>query len=373
MIRNILKNNRFSFPKKSMSIMKYLYFSLLSRYLWSSRYKVNIKNGFKFKKLTESQITEYKNYWKGFNKKIDTKTVAMCYSISNVFDKRIIPEDIFFSDIELTLNQSNNIPFFENKSIYNKWFNDGVFPLDFLHRINGKYFNSSLELISELDALAIISNLSYPLVIKPNVDSFGGANVSFPESESELLKIISELPSFVLQEKIMQHNSLNNIYESVNTVRVCLYKSVKDDQWHIINASLRMGKDGSLDNETDGGIVCSINENGYLNGYALDKYGNKFHQHPNSEVLFDIQIPFYKDMCNTAIAVSEQILYARIVSLDLCLDKEGKWRAIEVNLQGHTIRFAQYTGKPFFGKFTDEVVEYCVNNHWGFKDQKLFS
>jgi hypothetical protein len=30
-----------------------------------------------------------------------------------------------------------------------------------------------------------------------------------------------------------------------------------------------------------------------------------------------------------------------------------------VNLNSHTIRFAQYAGQPFFGDFTGEVVRYC--------------
>jgi hypothetical protein len=37
---------------------------------------------------------------------------------------------------------------------------------------------------------------------------------------------------------------------------------------------------------------------------------------------------------------------------------------LEINTKGHSIRFSQYHGYPFFGEFTDEVIEYCKENHW---------
>jgi hypothetical protein len=47
---------------------------------------------------------------------------------------------------------------------------------------------------------------------------------------------------------------------------------------------------------------------------------------------------------------------------DMSLDDQGRWRCIEVNLEGNTIRFAQYAGQPFFGEFTDEVIDYCLHH-----------
>ena len=46
--------------------------------------------------------------------------------------------------------------------------------------------------------------------------------------------------------------------------------------------------------------------------------------------------------------------------MDLCFDKNSKWRVVEVNTKGITIRFSQYGGKPFFGDFTEEVIEYSI-------------
>ncbi len=42
---------------------------------------------------------------------------------------------------------------------------------------------------------------------------------------------------------------------------------------------------------------------------------------------------------------------------------------VEANVVGqHTIKFIQNAGFPFFGEFTDEVVDYCKVNHWALKN-----
>jgi len=113
-----------------------------------------------------------------------------------------------------------------------------------------------------------------------------------------------------------------------------------------------------LDNETGGGIVCNIDENGVLNKYAVNKYCNKYLMHPNSGVIFEgIKIPFFNQLIELSEKIANEIPLCNLVSLDMCLDAENKWRCIEVNLEGQTIRFSQYAGKSFFGKYTDEVLE----------------
>jgi hypothetical protein len=132
--------------------------------------------------------------------------------------------------------------------------------------------------------------------------------------------------------------------------------------------ALRMGKDGSLDNETAGGIHCYIGNGGYLNGYAVDKYGTKYYEHPNSGMEFNSKIPEYDILRKIVLEIAEKIFFTRIIGLDMCMDEYGNWRAIEINLNASAIRFAQYGGQPFFGEYTDEVVQYCQTNHWALKD-----
>src|SRR5699024_2160050 len=110
--------------------------------------------------------------------------------------------------------------------------------------------------------------------------------------------------------------------KSFNTVRVVLYKSVENNEWTVLHCTLRMGVDGGFDNEAIGGIFCGIDSEGNLNNYAVNKYGEIFNKHPNSDFKFVSQLPLYEDLCQISILIAEQLLYVRIVSLDMILDED---------------------------------------------------
>jgi len=101
-----------------------------------------------------------------------------------------------------------------------------------------------------------------------------------------------------------------------------------------------------------------------LNGFALDRYGQKYEQHPVSGVSFNGEIPNFEELNKLAKVVAGQLHLLRIIGLDLFYDENEQWRMLEINTKGHSIRFAQYAGQPFFGEFTKEVIEYCKENHW---------
>jgi hypothetical protein len=207
--------------------------------------------------------------------------------------------------------------------------------------------------------------ICYPVVMKPNTDSYGGKNVYFIKDYDTLISLANKSKNFVVQERIEQHNYFKKFNPvGLNTIRAYVYKSVVDNNCHMINMALRMGVGGTLDNETAGGIHCMIRNDGFLNGYAVNKYGERFDKHPDTGLGFNEQIPHYENLKKLVIELGEKVFFARVIGFDLCLDEEGTWRAIEINTHGTTIRFSQYGGQPFFGEFTDEVIDFCCNNHW---------
>lgn len=315
---------------------------------------------FESSELTLSEKKYYLNYWKAISPHISLKTVEISKSLSGKFDKHIVPEEIFPLYIEPHLNSDMNIGFLENKSFYNKWFDYGIFPQDYFHKIDGHYYDSNLEQIQDINEFIneYIKESNFPLIVKPNKDSYGGANINSVNNKEELIYILSQHSDLVIQEKLEQSELLNKFNpESINSVRVCLYRD-RTGKFNVINTSLRMGKDGSLDNETAGGIVCNIKSSGYMNEYAVDKYALKYFTHPNSGVAFKNKLfPMYQELLDASIDIANHVLSARLVSLDMALDSSNKWRCIEINLKGQTIRFAQYAGEPFFGDFTDEIIE----------------
>jgi hypothetical protein len=309
--------------------------------------------------------TEHRRIWAAFRAKVDMSTMRICGNLSGNVDARIIPEDIFVSDIEPALRTDESCHFLSHKSFYNRWFPKGFFPKDYAHCVSGQYLDAELNSIDFEEFRKIVERIAYPVVMKPNRNSFGGENVFFVKKVEKLLDLSQQSRDFVIQEQVVQHDFFSK-YNPVglNTLRVYVYKSVQDNRHHVITVTLRMGKGGSLDNETSGGIHTLINSNGCMNNYAVDKYAQKYLRHPDTGYAFDEQIPAFEELKKLSQKIASQVYYTRITGLDVCYDADGNWRVIEVNTKGHTTRFAQYGGQPFFGEFTDEVIRHCYQNHW---------
>lgn len=323
------------------------------------RHKLIYNNGeFRKNKLTNSEKREYNNYWKAISPIVSTKTVEISKSLSGNFDKRIVPEEFYALYLEPKMNNYRAALFLENKSIYNKWFSKEFFPEDYFHKIDNVYYSKELKIIEDIEKfIDNIEDMRFPVVVKPSKDSYGGEDIYFLNSKSEIVDTIKNHSDLVVQEKIKQSELINKFNpDSVNTVRVCLYKDANGIV-SILNSSIRMGKDGSLDNETAGGIVCNIKPNGILNKYAVDKYAVKYFEHPNSGYVFENkEFPLYSDLQKVSKEIAREIIGVQIISLDMALDSNNSWRCIELNLFGQTIRFAQYAGEPFFGEHTDNII-----------------
>lgn len=309
--------------------------------------------------LTDKEKKEYRAFWKPISSIINLETVEITKSLTGYFNKYIVPEEFYPLYFEKYFNNDKSVGFLQNKSVYNKWFDKGLFPKDFFHKIDSVYYTYDFNIIDDIEDYIskYIFEDDFPLVIKPNKDSYGGADIYFVNSKNDIKNTIMLHDDLVVQEKVEQSRLINDFNkDSINTIRVCLYKDEKGLS-HILNTSIRMGKNGSLDNETAGGIVCNIKSNGTLNKYAVDKYARKYFEHPNSGFLFENKkLPFYRELEEVSIHIAQKIIGVRLISLDMALDSNNNWRCIETNLFGQTIRFAQYAGEPFFGILTDKIM-----------------
>ena len=306
--------------------------------------------------------------WRTLRNDINLDTLRICSNISGKPSSEMVPEEVFQSDIQRTIcMKQRQIQYLANKSFYDRWFKNDIFPKVFIHNIEGTFYNSQYQSITELQLLQILDEIEYPVVIKPNMDSMGGANVHFAKNREELKNLMKNRRNYVVQEMIEQDEFFAKYNRhGLNTIRVDLYRSVVTNHVHYLHAAFRMGKGGGLDNETAGGIHCFINKDGFLNGYAVDKSGTKYHKHPDTKLEFskEKKLPAFEEMKKVAIEIARDLYIPRLISLDMCLDVDGRWRVIEINLNDITIQFAQLGGKPFFSPFTEEVIEYCKNNPW---------
>lgn len=355
---------------KLKSILKIRILSLLLSYRYylstrafNRRYKK--VDSILFSNTLESKtLKKYKARWSKFGLKVETDTFLLCYNLSGKVDYNIVPENIFAVIIEPSLNKykGKELSFIALKNIYEKWFEENtLFPKSYLHKIDDVYYDESINIIDDVEAYLKDKKISYPIICKPSLGSAGGLGVKVINNLGELKSNLNNYSNLIFQEKIEQHISLSSINPGLNTIRACLYRA-SDGRFKSINNSIRFGVDGSLDNLKDGGVACNIGKDGRLHHYAVKMYCEKVICHPNSKVEFSkFTVPHYQKLIEITEKISNKIPLCNLVSLDMSLDSNGNWRCIEINLNSQTIRFAQYAGVSFFGKYTDEVINKVVN------------
>ena len=230
--------------------------------------------------------------WRPFRRRVNLATLRICSAISGLSHADMVPEAVYDADIEPALNRCPIATFLAHKSTYNRWFSDARFVSTYLHNVDGVYYDSDYTVLSGNELEERLERLFYPVVFKPNMNSSGGRDVFFPTTKEELVVLMRGRKNYVIQPRMKQHDFFERFNKSgLNTIRVCLYRSVRSEGVHLLGLALRMGVAGSLDNETAGGSVCYVHSNGSLNDYAVDKYGRKFASHPDSHVQFSRERP----------------------------------------------------------------------------------
>jgi hypothetical protein len=311
---------------------------------------------------------EHLRLWRQLRPDVSLDTIRICYNISGVADPQMVPEEVYQSEIQYALNRYDFTYFLSNKSFSCRWMQSSLFPQTYLHNIEGQFYSGDYELLDTPAVARVLDGIEYPVVLKPSMDS-GGRGVSFPESRAALEGAMEGRRDFLVQQRMRQHPFFSKFCDrSLNSLRVCVYRSVTDGRVHFLNAAMRMGIGGPVDNLTQGGLVRFIHEDGRLNSFAVDTHGLKFDRHPLSGFDFSQTevIPKFDELKDIARRAAQDVYLTHLVSLDFCMDETARWRVLEVNLRSQTIQFPQYAGRPFFGPFTHEVIEYCkAHPRWG--------
>lgn len=354
-MKQIIKNQ---IKKIIKCFIEYRQYRKLSK-AWKARHlKVKKINGYK---LNSNQIAKHRKLWSQLSTRFSNDTLKVCAAISQKDNYRYVPEELFEGVIEKKLNGS--FPkLFENKSYYKKLFHDSIFVDNILHKIGGIYYDMNYDPISTKEVNSLLDDMKYPVIVKKSLDTGGGRDIIFAYSKTELFNAIEKFFDLVVQPVLSPHPYFKQFHDyGLNTIRVCLYKPDHNENIHLLNANLRLGRDGHLDNETQGGLVCNLDDDGKLNKFVVDKNGTRYYVHPNSGIEFSTHppIPNFEKLKEISIALARKIPCVSIISLDLAMDDKGDWKIIEINLRQQTIRFSQYAGKPFFGKFTQEVIDRC--------------
>ena len=326
--------------------------------------------------LSRQQVKAYHERWSPLGKDIRNIHLNNAYCFRGVYDVDIVPSNIYYSAIETALNNRIFGVSFEDKARID-WINgyDNV-PRIFARNINGVYYDSTQKEISR--NLVNLHNLlkeEQIVVVKKTIESHGGKGVILFDcaadgvlrnSEGDVLSLnyLEELyeQDFLIQQFIEQHPFYKQLNpSSLNTLRVVTYRSVTDNQIHVLYSFLRVGAQGSrIDNVSMGGLFLCLREDGYFVDFGLRKGGEKvleldgFPPFSQMERLYKID-----EVWKMAKDIAARHVYSRLLAFDMTVDKNGKVVHIETNTSDIGMEGIQYAIGPMFHKFTDEVIDYC--------------
>lgn len=313
--------------------------------------------------------------WSGFLSFAVSPLYYRLYStLSGVRSINYVPDDIYVIFLLKILNQDRIDHAFRDKNIYDLFPEKNLFPKVYLRKLKGAYLDAEYMPVTDVDG--VLSRLAKDvdcIIVKPTVLTASGKNVRFFRSDGvrfsdqwgaaldcSLLET-EYYDDFAVQERVRQEEAVARFNrESVNTVRVYTYRSVFDDDVHSLSFSLRVGKEGKvIDNLNGGGYGIRVSHEGELSDTGINKFAHKVTCINGQELDRKFTIPNFYEFSDVAKRIASRFVYDRFLGLDIFRDIHGNMRVMEVNLGHIGTDLPHLLGMPLFGRFTDEVIEYC--------------
>lgn len=343
---------------------------------YSSKFKRYLKlNGFENKKTKGEE--SYVKQWRALSKRVEPYSYRFfrhfCGATPN-----IIPEDIGHSYIEAVLNPVVHRHTYGDKNFFPIIIGKECLPKTIICRINnGNLLDGNFKIVK--DDLSSYLKEYNSLILKQSVNTSSGKSIiKFLKKGGKFLSVdnnieltkqylLSFSDNFCLQTAIDQHPFMNRLCSSsINTIRLCLYRSIKNEDIHVTASVLRIGKDGSIvDNIHSGGMFIGVEPStGAMGKCVLDQYGHKRNTWNGIDYANNsFNIPFWNDILSFAKYVGSKILHHRLIALDIALGHEGNPILVEYNINTFSYWLFMLTNQEVFGSFTEEVIYYCKEHY----------
>ena len=304
-----------------------------------------------------------KRIWKGI--RIDKGWIQFYNGIQREenqesFDARYIPLDIQYCFVDDWFNDTHSALSLDDKNMYDLLFHDVKKPQTVARIISRHFVDENYANLSLGEVLDRCSECE-SVILKPSIGTSGGNGILFwnvKDGRDTLLKFLSEHNNYLIQTIIRQHSEINKIYpDSINSIRIvtCHYNGSTS----VLSAVIRMGVDGNkLDNASQGGLFCGINDDGSLKKYAYSKTGTATTKHPQGAVFSECHIPNFQKCKELVIRLSNRFIrISKLISWDLAIGEDGDPLLIEVNLCYGGADIHQIANGPLFGDLTEEVLD----------------
>lgn len=296
------------------------------------------------------------------------------YSINGIASNTYIPLRPYYLIIEPTLNHRLMVSTLKDKNFYELFYANVDYPKVLLRCINGFYYDCNYELIASRDRMLYQLKTHDSFIIKASLDSGSGQSIflfrregeSFTCGENEFnekfLKHFAH--DFLIQEVVVQHQYFRKFNPSSNnTVRVLVYRSVKDDSINVLHTLLRIGAKGSyLDHDNLGGVSLAINRDGKLADRAFDGKGNVLDSFNGISFAGQDPAPYIDSIRNAALKIAQKTFYGRLLALDFTVAESGQVMLLDINCWRNGISHYQLSSGSLFNEFTQEIIDHCLEN-----------
>ena len=356
--------------KKYVSVVKHCKnFALYLMYSHQFRRYLKLQ---KIKNKPVSGENEYIEKWRQFNTIVEPYSYRL-FSRYMEACPDIVPENIGRSYIEPVLNPESMRAYYEDKAMFPLICGKDAVPETVICRMNGGALLDSDFKPIITDLCTILQSYNR-LILKPSVGSSSGRGVMlFVECGGVWKSVDSNVildknfllnygTDFVLQDAVAQHDGMAIFNESsVNTLRLAIYRSWKDEEPHILASIMRVGRNGQfVDNAHAGGMFVGIDvQSGIVMNRVFDQYGNSQNEWNGLSYDLEYSIPCWEEVKDFACSIARKLIHHRLIAMDITINKEGKPQLIEYNLRGFSYWLFMFTNQKPLGEYTDEIIEFC--------------
>ncbi len=316
--------------------------------------------------------------WSIIDKKVKPEYYRAYRNLSKNDSLDFLPDYMYYALVEPILNNYQFAAFGNEKNFYDKILTGVNLPITILRNVASINLDKNYNVINLNESkLEELCKEIDSIFVKPTIDSGQGKNVMkfnrhgniFKSTDGQdlRLELLNKVykSDFIIQESLSQCDLLNQFNkDSINTLRILTYRSVKDNEVHVLHTTLRVGKKGALiDASRAGGRFCGVSQNGMLFKRVQDSKGNEYPDFNGFNVIEkDYFIPNFDKVLDISKRTAQQIVHHRVLALDVMIDSNDQPRLIEINPVNQGMFIFQAAIGPMFKEFTNEVIEYCISN-----------
>lgn len=165
------------------------------------------------------------------------------------------------------------------------------------------------------------------IIVKP-IDGEGGKGIEKYEyiNDEESKIVYSSLlfkKQLLVEQCIKQHPDMNKLYnKSVNTLR--MFTFYKDGQAYFLQAILKVGNGGVVDNFSSGGMYTYVDDKGTVYAEAIDQMDNKYYKHPiSNETIVGFKVPMFKEAVSMVKEAAKVVPEMGYIGWDVAISEDG--------------------------------------------------